>query len=303
MSRELLLAKGWLRHSVISSTSGDLEKIQQRLPEKIIAAVESTENTIAIIATYDCAVVSDCFDKEPWVQLLLATPTSFEKIFAKGRDSRRIHVPIQVKGEVRHYEVNAAGMCQIPRETLLEISPDQEYLLYDTEKYDLKQWTAERYRQDTWPDAFNSSIKPAKGRLKRFWKRHNDCISGLYLQLNTYAELNNAEKYVAVIIIALEEGKQRRLLTDIKNRDKKLKGISIDDAMEIIENEAFTAFGDTINVAPDPTRKSGRAIEVVSEASITIQHLREFYRFSPYSLSEHDSKAPPPAEMSQGKAS
>jgi len=119
----------------------------------------------------------------------VAFPAEYKKRFSKGRDPRRLHFDIHIKGDNQNYETNASCVCQVPREVLLEIKPDFSYDIGEPSKYDLKNWLAERYRQSTWPDAFNNALRPAEKRLKRFWGRYRDYISGMYIQLNSYEEI------------------------------------------------------------------------------------------------------------------
>jgi len=66
----------------------------------------------------------------------------------------------------------------------------------------------------------------------------------------------------------------------------------IDVVKTCIESEAITAFGDTVNINVDRTKPHGKAVEVLNEVGLTLDQLRKFPRFSPYSLSEFDSGAP-----------
>jgi len=297
--REQLLGKGWRRHSIISDEDGSLNKVIAHLPEKIQQKA-SADGAIILISTYDCAVVNHCFDTEPWVQLLIAFPVDYAKKYSKGRDPRRLHFSITHAGQEKHFETNASCICQCAREILLDVDPDENYQLSDIDKYDLKTWVAERFRQDTWPDALNRALKPAEGRLKRFYRRYNEYASGMYLRLNTYEELEG-KKYSASVILALESGKQRALIKKLKTNNPQLNGKTIDEVMSHLANEVLTSFGDTIIIDSDPTNNSGKAIEIMEESNISVQQLREFACLSPHSLSDFNADEPPPIETVPGK--
>lgn len=301
MSRDHLISSGWRRHSVISPAHNSLPIAEANLPTKIQAQL-SKPGAILLVATYDCAVVYGCFDSEPWVQLLVATPTEYQKQFASGRNARRIHVKILCRGNEAAYEVNASGICQLDRELLCGMQPDFDYELSDSCKYDLKQWLAERFRQDTWPDAFNNAIRPADKRLKSFFQRYNDFISGIYLRLNTYEELVEI-KYEVSAILLIEDSKYRAFIKHLRAFHKLSETKNIEESMCPVINELINAFGDTVNFTPDPTKILKVAIEVISESEITVHQQRVFYRFSPYSLSEFSSEAPSPVEMTPAKSS
>lgn len=300
MSREQLISSGWRRHSVISPTHGSLSTAKANLPQKIQEKL-AIPGSILLVATYDCAVVFGCFEDEPWVQLLIATPVVYNKQFASGRDSRRIHIKIGHKDEETAYEVNASGICQIDRALLCQIQPDFDYQLSDTCKYDLKHWLAERFRQDTWPDAFNNAIRPARNRLKSFFGRYNKFLSGIYLRLNTYEELINC-KYEACAILLIESSKYRAFIKHLRDSHIQNAKKSIDELMIQVINELLVAFGNTIGFTPDPTTVLKVAVEVVDESMITVHQQRTYYRFSPYSLSEFDMDAPLPVEMTPAKS-
>ena len=295
MSREQLLEKGWRRHSVISPSHDAITALLPYLPEVVIG-IASVEGAVILISTYDCAVVNPCFSGEPWVQLLVAFPADYQKKFSKGRDPRRLHFLIGRDGNSACYETNASCICQVKRDLLLEIEPDLPYLVSDSDKYDLKNWLAERFRQDTWPDAFNFALKPAEKKLKKFWVRYNDFISGMYIKLNTYDELEDG-RYSVSIIVAIESGKQRKLISKVREVDKNMRDKSIDEVMARIENEVLNAFGNTVSIDEDRTKLHGKAIEIIDENVLSVHQLRHFPRFSPYSLSEFDSDAPPPVDL------
>lgn len=299
MAKEQILEKGWRRHSVISSYQEGTALLLPHLPE-IITNIVSAEGAIILVSTYDCAVVSPCFESEPWVQLLVAFPAMHEKKYAKGRDPRRLHFTVIHEGEDLQFETNASCICQVSRELLLQIEPDTTYKVDDTAKYDLKNWLAERFRQDTWPNAFNAALKPAEKRLKRFWQRYNEYISGMYIKLNTYKEIEEG-KYSASIIVAVEAEKMLGLIRKLRAIDNSLKGKPIKEVMIRLESTVISAFGNTILIDEDPTKSIGKAVEFIEEGQLSVTQLRHFPRFSPYSLSEFDSIASLPVDMVPAK--
>lgn len=297
-NRTLLLSKGWKRHAFILASDSEIKKTLPAFPEKIHDMLQ-VDGIKILIATYDCAVVNDSFESEPWLQVLIALPIQFNKQFANGRDPRRIHFNINAKEADVPYEVNARGICQIDRELLLSLQRDEECSLSETDAFDLKNWLAERYRQDTWPDAFNKAIEPAGKRLKKFWKRYNDFLSGIYIQLDTFDELEEG-KYQISVIICVETTQIRNLIKHLRNKDDTLKDKDVQTVYNKLVNEIKNAFGDTVDYIEDSTSSSGFAIEVMAENAMTLEQLRHFPRFSPYSLSLYDD-APLPVEMLPGR--
>ncbi len=296
-NRELLLEKGWRRHTFIS-TENQLDNLLAALPDKLHDLLHVKDIKI-IIATYDCAVVNGSFDDEPWLQLLIAIPTGFNKQHSSGRSARRLHFYIRSDKDEIAYEVNARSICQIDRELLKSLDRDDSVGISLEYSYDLRNWLAERYRQDTWPDAFNRAVEPAEKRLKKFWKRYQEYITGLYIKLNTYDEIEEG-KYKEAKIICIESEKERSFIVHLREKDNSLIGKGISEVKNKVVNEVKVAFGETVEFEEDTTNMSGYAIEILDEGSVTVDQLRKFPRYSPYSLSLYDD-APLPAEMISSK--
>lgn len=292
MAREELLKRGWRRHSVISST----EKALSSLSEHLVPTIQelfASAGAIAVVTTYDCAVISPDFEGEPWVQLLIAIPSEFNKQFSNGRSPRKIHFQVEHNGEKITYEAGAQGFCQADRKLLLQLTPDQSFNITPENRYQLKNWLAERFRQDTWPDAFNMAIKPGEKKLKKLWARYNDFIAGMYICLNTYDD-PPSEPYQAAVILAVEEGKLRPLVKYIRELNPQLKNAEIDEIYKELYSQVETAFGDSLKIMPDTASITGKAIVALEESEITISQLKQFQRFSPYSMSDFESEAPAP---------
>ncbi len=295
MDRDVLLANGWRRHSIIESEDNAYETLIGMLPSSQ-QQIATSKSAIAILATYDCAIVNPNLATEPWLHILLAYKTEPNKQFFSGRDPRRIHFQIESNGTTEFFETNAACIAQLEREPIVSFENKNDSYLPEVSKFDLMNWLSERFKLTTWPDSFNNAIRPAGKRLKAFWKRYNDCISSLYIDLNTYEEVEKS-KYAISIIVALENGKQRQFLKKVREQSKQLENCSIDEANIHVENEIANIFNQLIAINQDPTAHSNLAIKAIEEKSITLYQLRNFSRFSPYSLSEFGDDAALPVDM------
>lgn len=290
MSRSELNDKGWRRHSIISLNSGCLNALNDKL-SVITRQLLNRDGAIAIICTYDCAVIDADFEREPWLQLLIACPESQNDHFIECKNPRKIHFPIEINDQELNYEVNAAGICQVERQLLIDLAPDNNFSLSEKTKENLNYWIAERYRQVTWPDAFNEALRPANRRIKRFFQRYNDFLSAIYVQLNTYEELET-EKYQISVLIAIRAGLERSFLDYVKSQNTQLADSRIDVTKNHIISELRTAFGDEIEFIPDLSTMTGLAIEVEDEGGITLSQVRTHFRYSPYSISVGSSPKP-----------
>ena len=295
MDRDVLLANGWRRHSIISEEDDAYEALLEMLPTSQ-RQIATSNSAIAILATYDCAIVNPNLTAEPWLHILLAYKTEPKKQFFNGRDPRCIHFQVENSGTTEYFETNAACIAQLDREPIVGFKNNNVSHLTEASKFDLMNWLSERFKLVTWPDNFNDAIKPAGKRLKAFWKRYNDYISSMYLHLNTYEEVEKSQ-YAISIIVTLENGKQRQFLKKVREQSKQLANCSIDEAKIHVENEIANIFSKLITINEDPTAQSNLAIKIIEEKSITLHQLRKFSRFSPYSLSEFGDEAPIPIDM------
>ena len=94
----------------------------------------------------------------------------------------------------------------------------------------------------------------------------------------------------------------RPFIKYLREKDASLIDKELGAVMNKVVAEIKTALGDTIEYEKDRTSLSGDAIEVLSEESITVSQLRNFPRYSPYSLSLYEEGSSLPVEMIAGKA-
>ncbi|EMK6669094.1 hypothetical protein V9J75_002576 [Vibrio fluvialis] len=294
--REELLAKGWGRHSCILVDDSIIEWLTPMLPKSVQELC--VNGNLLIISLYDCAVINPCFASEPWVNVLIAKKIEgLDKQFKNGRNERKLHFSVTKNGHDEAFEVNASSIIQFERSKLLELDRHQDYLIGDNSSFSLKQWLAERFRRDVWPDAFNRSIKNAERRLKKFYERRNGHLSGVYLKLDSWEEKPTGEKYEVCGIIVIEDKMLRPLRRAVKQSQQGLADASNDDIDNVIRNEFKVALGDTVNWTEDRTLSIGIALDLKTEDQVTLSHQRQFRRLNPYTLSDENPDAPMPAEM------
>ncbi|EPR5524694.1 hypothetical protein [Vibrio parahaemolyticus] len=294
--RELLLAKGWGRHSCILIDASVTEWLAPQLPESVRELC--VDGNLLIISLYDCAVINPCFLSEPWVNVLIAKKIdSLNKQFQNGRNERRLHFSISADGQAEAFEVNASSIIQFEREKLLELEKHESYQVEEDSSQSLKHWMAERFRRDVWPDAFNRSIKSAERRLKRFYERRNAHLSGVYLKLDSWDEKPEGEKYEVCGIVVIEDNCLRMLRRAIKQNQPALADASNEEVDNALLNEFIVALDETVDWTEDRTTTSGVALVLKTESQVTLAHQRQFRRLNPYTLSDQNPEAPMPAEM------
>ena len=295
LDRDALKSNGWRRHSIITPEDEAYIPLLQQLPISL-QEIAADKYVVAIIATYDCAVVHPVLEVEPWLHIMLAFEAPHEKKFANGRDPRRIHFSLEKNGVSVFYETNAACFCQIDRELIFDCEYNATMVVPEASKYDLMNWLSERFKLTTWPDNFNKALKPAEKKIKSIWRKHQEYISGLYIKLNTYDEIS-PDGYVIAIIVAIEKSKLRQLVINIRKNNAQLSKCTMDEAISQFINEIRNAFSPYISIEEDVTVGNKLAIAVIEESSITISQLRQYSRFSPYSLSEFSDNSILPIDM------
>jgi hypothetical protein len=295
LDRDVLLKKGWRRHSVVRPEDEAFSALLEHFPESMLDIVKRNR-VVIILVTYDCAIVSPDFHSEPWLHVLLAFEVECNKQFTKGRNPRKIHFTLDLENETLWFEANAASIAQLPRKPLLNFAHSAKATLSEESKYDLLNWLSERFKLVTWPDNFNKALSSADKKIKSLWKKYDNYFSGLYIKLNTLEEVS-PEQYRIAIIVALDEGKLRKLILKVRESESSLVNCSIDEAKSKVINEIRNVFSGKINIEADPTMQNKLAIELIEEKSFTLAQLRHFSRFSPYSLSEYNVGGKLPVDM------
>ena len=279
MDRQNLIQAGWKRHSVIEASS-ELGQIISGLAPEIIQELLKIDKTLIIIITYDCAIVHENLEKEPWLQVAIASRIDIiDTSLAEGRDARRLHFLVSENNVDIPYEVNAIGFYQIERSLLEGHRPSETYSIDAINKRILKIWVSERFRQDTWPDEFVEYLRPAKKRLKNFWKRYTEFVTGMYIHTDS-----SISPFCLKIILTIEDGKTRRLISHIREK-KRNPELLLEDTYKELANELKIALGDGIQILEDSSNPLGVAIEVKSESGLSLRDIRDYGRWSPYAYS------------------
>ena len=94
----------------------------------------------------------------------------------------------------------------------------------------------------------------------------------------------------------------RSFIAYLRDTDKSLEGKSLEEVKNKVVAEIKTVFGDCIEYEPDSTVPWGEAIDIIAEDVMSLTQLREFSRFSPYSLSLYESESALPVEMTPAKS-
>ncbi len=265
--REQLEQQGWRQGSIIE-LSGDCA-LTELLPDKLKAKL-TVQSCIAILMTYSCAVISGDFDKEPWLNILIASPinqTSAE--FVHGKNPRTIHFHIQLDEQLLAYEANSLGLIQIERELLLKLEHSQKQCTLDVVNQ-LKYWCAQRFIAPTFDGAFMELLRSSAKKFKKLWKREEvQELSAVYIEVKP-----KGEGFQLDIILALrKEGRAHR---DFKKQ---------------YEDQLLQGFKTAFSVGSKITVEN---ITLENEFQLSLSTISTHKRFSPYypTFSIEDSDIP-----------
>lgn len=259
--RTTLLAAGWKQGACISS-----EEALREIPDiheyhkKIL---ETTDGCLLIITLYDCAIINDSFEKEPFLPYVLALPVDrVDPSFAMTRDIRKLHLEIDIGQEQKPYEINAGSIGVFQRESLLKMRPKLDTLLPAKSFRISFRWLAKRTNQPVYPDLFNERLSSRRKLIdKLFNKYKNSPITGFYIRLNPNSE--NVEKYYHVALYITVEDSSARAFKPKEN--------------EVIMDVA-SIFGEEIGIVLDD---KGEKVVVLSEKQVTLDMLRDYMQWSP----------------------
>ncbi|WP_105652502.1 hypothetical protein [Cronobacter dublinensis] len=276
------LQAGWKRGAFIKLN--DNKFLLEELPAKLCSAIETKENVFIVPLLYDCALIEEDFQKEPWAQVLIIWDADYDGQFGYAKNPRRLHLNALFDGqETKCLEVTALSFAQIDREVLLKAKPVASVEWAEGNLDMLLDWVAERYRQATFPDSFNTRLYKNKRRLESLWKSapFRDYCSGIHINLNTHQELPASEVYIIKVFIVVPYTIKGRAYRDF---DKSI-------APEMVSNLKTRLDAiDGVEVAN---------VEVISEREFNKEMQREYHRYSLeyYSFKNPESAPPLPAEF------
>lgn len=238
MSAKQIRKLGWRQGSVASDS---LRLTIPGLPST------TTADDLLVILTHDCDLVSDDFDAEPSVDVLIARriPNSARdgNLF-HGRNPRRL----QLESGGALYDIRAKERLTIDRVLLASHAPDASRKLPDSIRGLLARWTAKRYERAALPDAFNERTARAREKIRKRLKKDGDLVTAIFLSLRSEAELPEDDPYEVIVSVVAEsrrasdqvDGHRLRLVTDaIEEALSSADGIQVADC-RLVPDDEFT---------------------------------------------------------------
>lgn len=270
---DIIRDQGWRQGSIFGVEAH--ERLAEYAPRKL------GRDDCCIVITQSCDIVSDDFELEPIVEIILArkldSPTDGN--FTHARSARRLHLQVTVGKRELGYEALIRDRFNVPRPLLADFGPDTDRALPDIDYNDLIAWIVARYRRDAFPDAFNERVRVAiEQRIKPILKK-SPKIKALYLNLNTWDELSRATAYRADILITLNA--------------EDYEDVTVRQTVEKAAMNIEAALSGCEGIAVDEAR-------VASEKDVSLDMLRYYGRwnFDYLSLKEPAKHVqPPPANV------
>lgn len=283
MSRDEWLAKGWLRGAFIDLKAHP--EILALLPDKLQSEIVTQPKAYLIPLLYDCALVNDNFNQEPWVQVLVCwscPQAGGDGNFKFGKNPRKNHFPILIDNIETYLSAEALGFAQFDREELLKATPLTNIAWPEKGLFQLLNWVAERYNQSTFPDQWNVRMNSKRKLLDRLWKNDsftNNC-SGVYFEIVPFSEVSEKDIYEVKAFIAIPETITRKEHRTFVKEHEQVLIQSLKDIMGSIPN---------ISVA---------SIDTIKEDQFTKSMERNYHRWQLEHLSYRNiDEAPLPAEL------
>lgn len=278
--RAAWLAAGWKRGAFVRLQSNP--HLLGELPRKLCDFVADKESVCIVPILYECALIDESFEKEPWAQVLVIWRTNYNGSYAFGKNPRRLHLRAKDGEQELCFEIAAISFSQVDRVSLLKATPDTSLSWEDGELALMLDWVAERYRQSTFPDAFNKRLEPSKKALEKLWKSENFCSysSGVYFNLDTFDELQDEILYNVKVIITIPYIFKGREYISI-DRDRAPDMISrLKAVLDAVKNIEILS------------------VDTLSEREFTKEIERDFLKFSLeyYSYKADPAMSPLPAE-------
>lgn len=152
-SPERIAQLGWRQGCIFSENM--VIQLQSGSEKEIIKGV--SELDLLIVVTHDCDLVNLSFEDEPTIEVVVARSVSTKDAsLFWGRNPRKFQFELQ-PGQLL-YEIRVHNRFPLPRQLLLNNSPDTERKLEANLTKQICLWLSKRYVRAAFPDSFNNRI-------------------------------------------------------------------------------------------------------------------------------------------------
>jgi hypothetical protein len=191
----------WRQGSVVSD-----ELFQQLSTREEFPSKADTSSGVLIVVSQDCDVCNDSYEKEPWVELLLAIPVEKPNgTFFNGNHPRIIQFEMVNAENTKVFESSIHDKFRIDRKKLIDYPPNSHWNLKQRTIRDIKHWLARRYTRQAFPNEFERRISSSKSKWTRKLfavPEKGGLITAIFL-LVSEDELPKEEKYKVIMWLTM----------------------------------------------------------------------------------------------------
>jgi hypothetical protein len=125
-----------------------------------------------------------------------------DPMLIEGRNPRKLHLLLTAT-DSGALEVLGRDRGTVARDRLSEFSP--EGTLEVAALDELVEWLARRYKRPAFPDAVMARLSHVRRRIERLLRKFTDDFAGVYVALNTWAELRDDQTYELLVLLVVHE--------------------------------------------------------------------------------------------------
>lgn len=269
MIGDQLESSGWRQGSVVRKSD---------IPDLLdFVGMNLASDIYLIVANQSCDIVNNNIALDPSVELLVGRPIpKKDGNLTFNKNPRQLHTELKIfTGDLdlfslEYIEIKIAERVHVPKEYLATLSPDCSTRLEADQLECCVNWLATRYNRPALPTVFNDRISSADpgGKLRKKAKGLNDKLSGIYVEIVPFRELQYGENYSVNLLGLVAAGNEAH----IKQAEDSLANIA--SILKAAQMEVKTV--------------------VRGEAEISLAHIKRFKRFYFDDLSFKDDTDLPP---------
>lgn len=160
-----------------------------------------------ILVSHDCDVVHRGVH-EPRVEVCPAVRLNggLDGNFTGTRNSRRLHIELEIGGALQAFELRAPTRFSVPREILQESAPDPEARIRSKHHEYFCHWLAKRVRRTALPTEFDRRVgAQTRAQMRNVLRPLSDSIDSILIAINPDGvELASEEPYVVQVAALMD---------------------------------------------------------------------------------------------------
>lgn len=162
-------------------------------------------NSRLILLSHDCDIVYKG-NSEPNAEVCVAEPLDgdLDGNYTHGKNPRILHIGVGLPDTPRHFEIHASKRLWIDRKILLDHTPDDLLTLGEKELDTLIGWVVNKFNRAAFPDTFNERLGSSLKDIQKVAKKDGGNLSGIYLALSTFDELDDGQDYQVLLVGLME---------------------------------------------------------------------------------------------------